>query len=97
MISPKLVTLWVLFHALLSLSEALGNAAQPQHSAGQRGGSAATHRNSPGSTQGKHQWSADPERGWVRRDETHEANHPRSTPKQRNQGSSRSSKDNGRL
>src|SRR6516225_6726630 len=38
----------------------------------QRGGKAADHMSEKGSTNSNAQWSADPERGWVRSDKRHE-------------------------
>jgi hypothetical protein len=38
----------------------------------QRGGKAADHMSERGSTNTNAQWSADPERGWVRADKRHE-------------------------
>jgi len=83
--SAKVAILLVLFNALLSLSTAASDAAQAKHSPGQRGGQADAHKNSKGSAQGKHQWVADPERGWVRRDETRGAKDQSSATKRRDQ------------
>ena len=85
--SLKVASLLVFFNALLSLSPALGNAGQAKHGASHRRGDAATLRNSGDSAQGSDQWLADPERGWVRRNEILDgAKRQPSTPKRHNQG-----------
>ena len=83
--SAKVAALLVLCAALLSIGTTSGGAAQAKYSPGQRGGQAAQQMSSKGSAQSSHQWSADPERGWVRGDETHGANDERSATKRRNQ------------
>jgi hypothetical protein len=48
------------------------NAASAGNNSGnQRGGKAAEHMSTKGSVKTNAQWSADPERGWVRADERH--------------------------
>lgn len=50
----------------------------------QRGGQAKSHMSSKGAANTNAQWSADPERGWVRADERHqrhEESHDKSTVK----------------
>jgi len=43
-----------------------------KNNASQRGGNAAVHMSSKGSANTNAQWSADPEKGWVRASERHE-------------------------
>ena len=83
--SANIVALFVLFNALLSMGITSSRAAQAKYSPGQRAGQAAQQMSSKGSAHSNHQWSADPERGWVRGDETHGANDERSATKRRNQ------------
>ncbi len=83
--SAKVVALFVLFNALLSVGATSGRAAQAKHSPSQRGGQAAQQTISKGSAHGNHRWSADPERGWVRGDEVDGANDQRPATKRRSQ------------
>jgi hypothetical protein len=83
--SAKLAALLVILNALLSIGTTSGGAAQAKHSPSQRGGQAAQQMNSRGSQHRNHQWSADPERGWVRGDEAHGTNDRRSATKRKNQ------------
>ena len=83
--SAKVAALLVLCTALLNIGTTSGGAAQAKYSPGQRGGQAAQQMSSKGSAQSNHRWSADPERGWVRGDETHEANDQGTGNKRRNQ------------
>jgi hypothetical protein len=60
----------MLLSALVHTSAA--NAASADKNKGtQRGGKAAEHMSNKGSVNTNAQWSADPERGWVRADERH--------------------------
>lgn len=76
---------FLLLNALLSVGTTSGGAAQAKYSPSQRAGQAAQQMSSKGSAQSNHQWSADPERGWVRGDEAHGANDQRSATKRRSQ------------
>jgi len=66
--------------AILALMNALGlfaatlstEAGQHQEHSNRRGGKASTHMSNHGSDNTNAQWSADPDRGWVRADERHE-------------------------
>ena len=80
MTAVKAIALSVLFAALLGLYTNKIGAAQAKHTLGQRSG-AIEHTASRGSPQRDHQWSADPERGWVLRDEHDGANDRRATTK----------------
>ena len=53
-----------------------------------RGGQAATHMSAKGEANTNAQWSADPDRGWVRADERHELQEQRktTTKSKQNQG-----------
>lgn len=88
--SAKVAALLVLFNALLSIGTTLGGAAQAKHSPSQRAGHTTGQTSSKGSAHGNHQWSADPERGWVRGDEAHGANDQRSATKRKNQSRAQS-------
>jgi len=83
--SAKVAAQFLLLNALLSVGTTSGGAAQAKHSSSQRGGQAAGQTSSKGSAQSNHQWSADPERGWVRGDEAHGANDQRSATKRQKQ------------
>jgi hypothetical protein len=61
-----LVALWLNFPAVV-------NAAGARNSVNQRGGRAAEHMSGKGSSNNNAQWSADPDKGWVRADERHKA------------------------
>ena len=68
----KYVAVFSLLTALaLCLTHSPVNA---QHSDKQspRGGEASTHMSGKGSSNSNAQWSADPERGWIRADERHQ-------------------------
>jgi hypothetical protein len=82
--SAKVAAQFLLLNALLSIGTTSGGAAQAKHSPSQRGGQAAQQTNSRGSQHRNHQWSADPERGWVRGDANHGANDQRSVTKRQN-------------
>jgi hypothetical protein len=81
----KAIGLCVLFAALLGLYANMIGAAQAKNTIGQRG-SAVGHTASRGSPQSDHQWSADPERGWVLKDESDGANDRRVTTKRNHSG-----------
>jgi hypothetical protein len=61
---PLLVALWLNFPAV-------ANAAGAKNSVSPHGGRAAEHMSDKGSFNGNAQWSADPDKGWVRADERH--------------------------
>jgi hypothetical protein len=68
--SNKYIAVFSLLNALtFCLTHSLANAGQ---SDAQRGGQAKSHMSSKGAANSNAQWSADPERGWVRADERHE-------------------------
>jgi hypothetical protein len=50
---------------------AVSAASADKNKVGQRGGKAAEHMSTKGSVNTNAQWSADPERGWVRAEERH--------------------------
>jgi hypothetical protein len=62
-----------------------GDAAQAKNFPSQRGGKADSHMSRKGSANSNPQWSADPERGWVRAEERHELNGERDAMRQRSQ------------
>ena len=55
----------------MTISTALA-AGSGENNTGHRGGKAAEHRSTKGSFNANAQWSADPEKGWVRSDERHQ-------------------------
>jgi hypothetical protein len=61
----------VLLSALVHTSAANAASADKNKGGSQRGGKAAEHMSAKGSANTNAQWSADPERGWVRADERH--------------------------
>jgi hypothetical protein len=81
----KATALFVLFNALLSVGASSSGAAQARHIPSQRAGQAAQQMSSKGAAQSHHQWSADPERGWVRGDDADAANERRSATKRHQQ------------
>jgi hypothetical protein len=66
-----LVVLSLLNALAFSLTHASANAGQGDKSSN-REGQANSHMSSKGSANSNAQWSADPERGWVRADERHQ-------------------------
>lgn len=66
----KYVIATMFLSALLDTTAAIG-AAAGKNSGSQRGGKAAEHMSTKGSANTNAQWSADPERGWVRAEERH--------------------------
>jgi hypothetical protein len=64
-----------LVHALsFSIVDSSAVAAQAKGGSGHRGGQADTHMSSKGKANTNAQWSADPDRGWLRAEERHELN-----------------------
>jgi hypothetical protein len=61
------------------------DAAQAKNFPSQRGGKADSHMSAKGSANSNPQWSADPERGWVRAEERHELSEERDAMRQRSQ------------
>ena len=80
----KYIAVFSLLNALtFCLTPALANAGQGDKGSA-RGGQANSHMSSKGSANSNAQWSADPERGWVRADERqerHEESHETSKAK----------------
>ncbi len=56
------------------------HAAQAKRHASRRGGNAATHMSVEGQDNTNAQWSADPDRGWVRADERHDLQRREQSP-----------------
>ena len=67
--SANYIALLVIVSSLLGASATLSDAAQAHGIAGQRGGRASTHLSGKAAANTNGQWSADPERGWVRAEE----------------------------
>jgi hypothetical protein len=66
------VSVFLLLNALaFCLTHSPAHAGQAKKEAA-RGGQASSHMSSKGAANTNAQWSADPERGWVRADERHE-------------------------
>jgi hypothetical protein len=80
----KYIAVFSLLNALaFCLTHSSANA-EPGDKGSQRGGQAKSHMSSKGSANSNAQWSADPERGWVRADERqqrHEESHETSKAK----------------
>jgi len=69
----KFIALFGLFNALtLGAANMSASAGPEKGGAVQRGGRAAVHMSAKGQENNNAQWSADPDRGWVRADERHE-------------------------
>ncbi len=66
----KYVIAAMVLSALVETSAAIA-AGPGKNSANQRGGKAAEHMSTKGAANTNAQWSADPERGWVRAEERH--------------------------
>ena len=75
----------------MTISTALA-AGPGENSTGHRGGKAAEHRSTKGSFNSNAQWSADPEKSWVRSDERHQLAEKDGTTG----GASRSGKQKGK-
>jgi hypothetical protein len=70
-LSKRLVSLTLLSAFLPCLTGASVAAAQSKSDASRRGEQASTRMSSKGAANTNSQWSADPEKGWVRADERH--------------------------
>ena len=69
---PKYLIAVIPLHALLAFTlSTVGAASTGKNDANQRGGKGAEHMSSKGSFNTNSQWSADPDKGWVRADERH--------------------------
>ena len=69
----KYVNVFVLLNALIfCLSGTAAQAGQGKKESNYRGGQADSHISEKGATSSNAQWSADPDRGWVRAQERHE-------------------------
>jgi hypothetical protein len=78
-------TLAILNALLLCFSNALTQAGEAKGGTSHRGGQASAHMSSKGQENTNAQWSADPERGWVRADERHDLNDQRHSTGKSNQ------------
>jgi len=68
-----------------------------KNSGNQRGGKAAEHMSSKGATNTNAQWSADPEKGWVRASERHELQQKNGSPAKANENKGKQKgKDKGK-
>jgi hypothetical protein len=85
---PKYLIAAITLHALLAFTiSTVGAASGGKNDANQRGGKGAEHRSSKGSFNTNSQWSADPDKGWVRADERHkqhDKDHPRDDVRPKN-------------
>ena len=68
----KYVAIFSLVNALTFCLTQLSARAGQEHKGSQPGGQAKSHMSDKGSANTNAQWSADPERGWVRADERHQ-------------------------
>ena len=72
----KHIAAWLFLNILtLGTIHSPVGAAQAKAEPSQRGGQSNKHMNAKGLTNTNAQWSADPERGWVRADERHAESH----------------------
>ena len=75
----------MMLSALLINSPAAAMAAGGKGGTSQRGGKAAEHMSDKGAANSNAQWSADPDRGWVRSDERHKVHEKDGASGARNQ------------
>ena len=68
----KYIAILGVLHALTISVSAYSAQAEGKGRTSQRGGRADTHMSTKGQDNTNAQWSADPERGWVRADERHD-------------------------
>lgn len=79
----KYIAVFGVLNALtLSVSSYSAHAAAKERTS-QRGGQADAHMSAKGQDNTNAQWSADPERGWVRADERHDANQQKQSTKEK--------------
>jgi len=79
---PKYLIAAITLHALLAFTiSTVGAASAGKNDANQHGGKGAEHMSSKGSFNTNSQWSADPEKGWVRADERHKQHDKEDNPK----------------
>jgi hypothetical protein len=85
---PKYLIAAITLHAVLAFTIlTVGAASAGKNDANQRSGKGAEHRSSKGSFNSNAQWSADPDKGWVRADERHkqhDKDHPRDDVRPKN-------------
>lgn len=79
--SRKRVVMVAMLTALALSASRYSVAAAPKERTDARGGHADTHMSSKGQDNTNAQWSADPERGWVRANERHDTNQQRQETK----------------
>lgn len=72
--SQYVAILAILNALLLCYSDSFAEAGEAKNGSPQKGGKAGSHMSSKGAENTNAQWSADPERGWVRAGERHELN-----------------------
>ena len=72
--SARRGAIFLLLPVLSCLTTAAGIAGQSSHGVNRSGGFSASQTKSNGSAGNTSQWSADPERGWVRDDDRHRSN-----------------------
>jgi hypothetical protein len=75
----------MMLSAMLINSPAAAMAAGGKGGTNQRGGKAAEHMSDKGAANSNAQWSADPDRGWVRSDERHKVHEKDGASGARNQ------------
>src|SRR3989442_5671942 len=78
-------SLAILNALLLCFSNSFAQAGEAKGGTSHRGGQASSHMSSKGQENTNAQWSADPERGWVRADERHELHDQRHSAAKSNQ------------
>jgi hypothetical protein len=87
----KLIFAVILIDALLlNLPASAVAAGSGKNSSSERGGKAAEHMSDKGRFNSNAQWSADPDKGWVRADERHKMHEKNGSPGDVNQHNGRS-------
>lgn len=76
-LKPYVTILAILNALLLCFSGSFAEAGQAKGGASHRGGRASSHMSSRGEENTNAQWSADPDRGWVRAKERHDMHEER--------------------
>ena len=87
----KLIFAVIMIHALLlNLPASAVAAGSGKNGSSQRGGKAAEHMSDKGTFNSNAQWSADPDKGWVRRDERHKMHEKNASPEEDHQHNGKS-------
>jgi hypothetical protein len=79
----KYIAIFGVLHALTISESNYSAQAEGKEQTSRRGGQANTHMSAKGQDNTNAQWSADPERGWVRADERQDANQQKQKTKEK--------------